>query len=33
MGKIVTAIICLLTGGIVLIGIVYDHWTLNECLA
>jgi TM2 domain-containing membrane protein YozV len=32
MGKIVTGIIYLLTGGIFLIGIVYDYWTLNEQL-
>jgi TM2 domain-containing membrane protein YozV len=29
MGKIVTGIIYLLTGGLLLIGIVYDYWTLN----
>jgi TM2 domain-containing membrane protein YozV len=33
MGKIVTGILYLLTGGIFLIGIVYDYWTLNEQLA
>jgi TM2 domain-containing membrane protein YozV len=33
MGKIITGIIYLLTGGIFLIGIVYDYWTLNEQLA
>jgi TM2 domain-containing membrane protein YozV len=33
MGKIVTGIIYLLTGGIFLLGIVYDYWTLNEQLA
>lgn len=30
MGKIVTGIIYLLSGGIFLIGIVYDYWTLNS---
>lgn len=32
MGKVITGIIYLLTGGIFLIGIVYDYWTLNEQL-
>ena len=30
MGKILTGILYLLTGGVFLIGIVYDFWTLNE---
>ena len=30
MGKWVTGIIYLLTGGVFLIGYVYDYWTLNE---
>ena len=30
MGKIVTGLIYLLTGGLFLVGIVYDYWTLNE---
>ncbi len=28
-GKWITAILYLLTGGLFLIGIVYDYWTLN----
>jgi len=30
LGKALTAIVYLLTGGLFLIGIVYDYWTLNE---
>ena len=30
MGKILTGLLYLLTGGLFLIGIVYDFWTLNE---
>lgn len=30
MGKILTGILYLLTGGFFLIGVVYDFWTLNE---
>ena len=30
MGKILTGILYLLTGGVFLIGVVYDFWTLNE---
>lgn len=30
MGKWVTALIWFLTGGVFLIGILYDYWTLNE---
>lgn len=30
LGKWVTGLIYLLTGGLFLVGIVYDFWTLNE---
>ncbi len=30
MGKIFTGIIYLFTGGLFLIGVLYDYWTLNE---
>ena len=30
LGKWITGIIYLLTGGIFLIGIIYDYWTLND---
>ena len=30
MGKILTGVLYLLTGGVFLLGIVYDFWTLNE---
>ncbi len=30
LGKWVTALIWLLTGGLFLLGILYDYWTLNE---
>ena len=30
MGKIFTGIIWLLTGGLFLMGVLYDYWTLNE---
>jgi len=30
VGKILTGILYLLTGGLFLIGILYDFWTLNE---
>ena len=30
MGKWLSGIIYLLTGGLFLVGIVYDYWTLNE---
>jgi TM2 domain-containing membrane protein YozV len=33
MGKWITGIIYLLTGGIFLIGYIYDYWTLNEQLS
>ncbi len=30
LGKILTGILYLLTGDLLLIGVVYDYWTLNE---
>jgi TM2 domain-containing membrane protein YozV len=30
MGKYLTGIIYLLTGGLFAIGVLYDYWTLNE---
>ncbi len=30
LGKILTGLLYLLTGGVFLIGIVYDYWTLND---
>lgn len=30
MGKWITGIIYLLTGGLFLIGVLYDFWTLNN---
>lgn len=33
MGKILSGVIYLLTGGLFLVGIVYDFWTLNEQIA
>lgn len=30
MGKWITGIIYLLTGGLFLIGVLYDFWTLNS---
>lgn len=30
MGKILTGILYLFTGGVFLLGIVYDFWTMNE---
>ena len=33
LGKIVTGIIYLFTGGLFLIGVIYDLWTLNEQIA
>ncbi|UAW99745.1 TM2 domain-containing protein [Halopseudomonas nanhaiensis] len=30
MGKWITAIIYFCTGGLFLIGVLYDYWTLNE---
>lgn len=29
-GKIITGLIYLLTGGLFLVGLLYDFWTLNE---
>ena len=33
LGKWITAIIWLLTGGLFLLGYLYDYWTLNEQIA
>ena len=33
MGKVFTGILYLLTGGLFLLGIIYDYWTLNEQLS
>ena len=33
MGKILTGILYLLTGGVFLLGIIYDYWTLNDQLS
>ncbi len=30
LGKIVTGVIYLLTGGLLLLGVIYDYWTLND---
>lgn len=30
LGKVVTGLIYLLTGGLCLLGVLYDFWTLNE---
>ena len=30
MGKWITAIIYFFTGGLFLLGVLYDYWTLNE---
>ena len=30
LGKVLTGLLYLLTGGVFLIGIVYDYWTLND---
>jgi TM2 domain-containing membrane protein YozV len=30
MGKWISGIIYLFTGGLLLIGVLYDYWTLNE---
>ncbi|MDP6507058.1 MAG: TM2 domain-containing protein, partial [Planctomycetota bacterium] len=33
MGKLLTGILYLCTGGIFGIGLIYDYWTLNEQLS
>ena len=33
MGKLITGLIYLLTGGLFLIGVLYDFWTLNDQVA
>ena len=33
LGKWISGIIYLLTGGLFLIGVLYDYWTLNEQIA
>ena len=33
MGKILTGLLYLLTGGLLLIGVIYDFWTLNAQLS
>lgn len=33
MGKVFTGILYMVTGGLFLVGIVYDYWTLNEQLS
>ncbi|MCG8671201.1 MAG: TM2 domain-containing protein [Pseudomonadales bacterium] len=33
MGKWITALIWFLTGGLFLLGYLYDYWTLNEQIA
>lgn len=33
MGKWITGILYLLTGGLFLIGYIYDYWTLNDQLS
>ncbi len=30
MGKWVTGLLYLLTGGLLLVGVLYDYWSLNE---
>ena len=30
LGKWVTGILYLLTGGLLLLGVIYDYWTLND---
>jgi hypothetical protein len=30
MGKWLTGVVFLLTGGIFLVGYIYDYWTLND---
>jgi TM2 domain-containing membrane protein YozV len=33
MGKYLTGLIYFLTGGLFLVGILYDYWTLNDQIA
>jgi len=33
MGKWLTGLLYLVTGGLFLIGVIYDYWTLNEQVA
>ena len=33
MGKWITGIISLLTGGIIGVGVIYDFWKLNDQIA
>jgi TM2 domain-containing membrane protein YozV len=30
LGKVVTAIVYFFTGGLFMLGVLYDYWTLNE---
>jgi TM2 domain-containing membrane protein YozV len=30
LGKIVTGVVYLFTGGLLLLGVIYDYWTLND---
>ncbi len=30
LGKLWTGLLYLLTGGLLLVGVIYDYWTLNE---
>ncbi len=30
LGKILTGLLYLFTGGLLLVGVIYDYWTLNE---
>jgi TM2 domain-containing membrane protein YozV len=30
LGKIITGVLYLLTGGLLLLGVIYDYWTLND---
>ncbi len=32
LGKLWTGLLYLLTGGLLLIGVIYDYWTLNELI-
>lgn len=33
MGKWITGVLYLLTGGVFLLGVLYDYWTLNDQLS